>query len=117
MCHSVRLCGFNRKQSNVDATPTIMELRTYSGMQHLTNISLYMQNYSIINQNLEVKQSSMDSCKFHSKCIFKIERDHKGVRGKDPFLKEKILYISTLGFSVCKIRIKIILHSQDYGEE
>lgn len=110
ICHSARLCGYNRKQSNVDTTPTIMELRTYSGMQHLTNISLYMQNYSIINQNLEVKQSSMDSCKFHSNCIFKIERDHEGVRGKDPVLEEKILFLSMLGFSVCKIRIKIVLN-------
>ena len=53
----------------------------------------------------------MDSCKFHSKCIFKIEKDHKGVRGKDPFLKEKILWLSIPGFSVCKVRIKIVLNS------
>lgn len=59
----------------------------------------------------------MDSCKFHSKCIFKIEKDHKGVRGKDPFLKEKILWLSIPGFSVCKVRIKIVLNSQDCDEE
>lgn len=53
ICHSVRLCGYNRKQSNVDKTPAIVELTTYSGIQHLTTVSLYMQNYSIINQNLE----------------------------------------------------------------
>ena len=66
-----------------------MELRTYSGMQHLTNISLYMQNYSIINKNDP-----------HDKKIFK----------KDPVLEEKILFLSMLGFSVCKIRIKIVLN-------